>query len=193
MNKYLSKIVPALMLAFSISLISIVTMKPAVSQLVYGLAINGGGIVGTKTNDDAPAGNVGEFKTSTIAVANTIAGATTTNSKNITSLSLTAGDWDLRGMCDFAISGVTATVQNCGYGTTTDTLAGQAGGSGLGTDPVRIVSSTNGTTLTGTIALDAPVTRFSTASTATVYLVGGMTYSAGSFTQHGTLSARRVR
>lgn len=166
---------------------------PAQAQFIYGLAINGGGIVGSITNDSAVAGNVGEFKTTTVAVAGTIAGAATTVSKNITSVSLTAGDWVVTGTCDLVWAGVTATVVNCGLGTTTDTLASQAGGSGIGTDPNTIEIATFGTTLTGTKVLNAPMTRVSVAATTTIYLVANMTYSAGSFTQYGTIKAWRVR
>ena len=49
---------------------------------------------GTATNDNAPAGNVGEYVSSTIASGAAVA-LTTGVAANITSLSLTAGDWDV--------------------------------------------------------------------------------------------------
>ena len=166
---------------------------PAHAQLIYGLAINGGGIVGTKTNDSAPAGNVGELLTTQVAAAGAVAGAASTASANVTSVSLTAGDWIVQGTCSLIWTGVTATVQRCGLGTTTDVQASQAGGSGIGTDPLTVIIGTFGTTLSGTTALSTPVARVSVASTTTIYLVAGMTYSAGSFTQYGSIRAWRVR
>lgn len=174
---------------FTALLISI----PAHAQFIYGMAINGGGVVGTTTNSDAVAGNVGEYKTTTVAVAATIAGAATGVSKDITSVSLTAGDWVVTGSCNTVWTGLTATVANCGLGTTTNTLAGQAGGSGIGTDPNTIEIATFGTTLSGTKVMNAPMTRVTIAATTTIFLVANMTYSAGSFTQHGTIKAWRIR
>ncbi len=55
-----------------------------------------GGLVGTTTNDNASAGIVGEFISSVIPSAS---GLTPTSGSpiNITSISLTAGDWDVIG------------------------------------------------------------------------------------------------
>lgn len=152
-----------------------------------------GGIVGTATNDSATAGNIGEFKTTTVVAGSAIAGAGTGAFKDVTSVSLTAGDWIVSGTCDYVWTGVTATIMNCGLGTTADTMAGQAGGAGIGTDPASIRQGTIGTTLTGTQTLSAPPTRVSIAATTTIRLVAGMTYSAGSFTQYGTIKAWRIR
>lgn len=183
MKKYLVGLITALLFATSVQ-----------AQFIYGMAINAGGVVGTITNDSAAAGNVGEFKTTTVAAAGAIAGAATGVSKNVTSVSLTAGDWIVTGSCDLVWTGVTATVVNCGLGTTTDTLASQAGGSGIGTDPNTIEIATFGTTLSGTKVINAPAsTRVSIAATTTIYLVANMTYSAGSFTQYGTIKALRIR
>ena len=158
-----------------------------------GATITNPAIVGTTTNDSAAAGNVGQLITATVASGSAIAGAATTVSKDVTSISLTAGDWDVSGTCDYVWTGITATVISCGLGTTTNTLLTQAGGGGVGTDPVTIHQATFGTTLSGTQTRDTPLTRVSVASTTTIYLVANMTYSAGSFTQYGTLRARRVR
>jgi hypothetical protein len=163
------------------------------AQFIYGMAINGGGVVGTTTNSDATAGNVGEYKTTTVAAAGAIAAAATGVSKNVTSVSLTAGDWIVEGTCNIVMTGVTMSVNQCGLGTTTDTLAGQAGGSGIGTDPLRIVTSTNGVTLTGTTNTSTPTTRVSVAATTTIFLVANIAYSAGSATQYGTIKAWRIR
>jgi len=176
-----------------IGLIAAAFMVSANAQLIYGLGINAGGVIGSSTNDSATAGNIGELKTTQVAAASAVAGAATTASANVTSVSLTAGDWIVQGTCSMVWTGITATVQRCGLGTTTDVQASQAGGSGIGTDPLSVRIATFGTTLTGTTSLSTPVTRVSLAATTTIYLVAGMTYSAGSFTQYGSIRAWRIR
>lgn len=152
-----------------------------------------GGLVGTATNDSATAGNVGELKTTTVAAGSAVAGAATTVSKDLTSVSLTAGDWDVDAACNYVMTGMTATVLSCGLGTTTATQATQAGGSGIGTDPLTIATQTFGTTLSGTTQQRVGPTRVSLAATTTIYLVVNHTFSAGSYTMYGTIRARRVR
>ena len=94
--------------------------------------------VGTTTNDSAATGNVGEFVTATVAVGAAVA-LTTATTANVTSISLTAGDWDVSGQVNFTPGATTSiTVLQCGVSLTTATLAGQAGGAGLGTDPSTI-------------------------------------------------------
>lgn len=165
----------------------------ASSQLIYGTGLAGGGVVGSTTNDTAIAGNYGEFLTSTIPTGSAVAGGATTVGANITSISLTAGDWDVTANCDYTLTGVTATVYSCGLGTVTATQLTQAGGSGVGTDPLVQQAATFGTTVTGTFSQPLPPVRVSLAATTTIFLVTKHTYSAGSFTQFGTLRARRVR
>lgn len=165
----------------------------AQAQLVYGTAFKGGGVVGSVTNDLAPAGNYGEYLTTAVAAGSAVAGAATTVSKNLTSVALTAGDWDVEGSCNYVMTGMTATILSCGLGTTTDTQASQAGGSGIGTDPLTIQTQTFGTTLSGTTQQRVGATRVSLAAAATIYLVVNHTFSAGSYTMYGTIRARRVR
>jgi hypothetical protein len=56
-----------------------------------------GQIPGTATNDDAAAGKLGEIISSNIVVGSAVS-LTTNTPANITSLSLTAGDWDVWGL-----------------------------------------------------------------------------------------------
>lgn len=148
---------------------------------------------GTTTNDAAAAGTAGELLTITVPVGSAVAGAATTVSKNLTSLSLTAGDWDVSASCVYALTGVTASVYSCGLGTTTATQASQAGGSGIGTDPLVIQAATFGTTITGTYQQVIPPVRVTLAATTTIYLVANHTFAAGTYAMYGTLRARRMR
>jgi hypothetical protein len=140
-------------------------------------------IVGTATNNNAVAGNIGEYVSSTIALGGAVSLATTTTA-NVTSISLTAGDWDVTGVVDYAMTSATATNFNHGVSVTSATLGGQdmyvqkpfafAGSSAVFGDAV-------------------PVTRISLASTTTIYLVAQATFSGGSVDAYGTIRARRIR
>ncbi|MEF1435483.1 hypothetical protein QWU86_11715, partial [Neisseria gonorrhoeae] len=54
------------------------------------------GIVGTTTNNNANAGSDGEFISSSVVVGSAVA-LTTNVTANVTSITLTAGDWDVAG------------------------------------------------------------------------------------------------
>ena len=158
------------------------------------LAVGGVGlptITGTTTNDSAGVGVVGEFITSNIPVGSAVA-LTTAVVTNITSVSLTAGDWDIEGSVDFALTGVTATQLVCGASLTSATLPTQAGGAGLGTDAwVNLPLTLAG--VTSTIVSNFPSTRVSINATTTVFLIAQIGFSLGTVTGYGSIRARRIR
>lgn len=140
---------------------------------------------GTNTNDNAPAGAVGEFVTSVVAVGAAVS-LSSTVSKTVTSVSLTAGDWDVTGVVDYHPNSLTTgSYFKQGVSTTTNALGSQdqftaapmALAAGLGVDP----------------ALNAPITRLSLASTTTVYLTCQAGFAVSTLTAYGTIRARRVR
>jgi len=139
-----------------------------------------GQIPGTSTNDNASAGNVGQF------ITGSAGGVSLTNSTpaNITSISLTAGDWDVWGIFSGAATGNITTW----LGSVSST-SGTAGGLGtLGTALLETPASsgTQSVIPTGTA-------RFSLSTTTTIYLVGQCNFSTGTCTGAGTIGARRVR
>ncbi len=146
-------------------------------------------IVGTSTNDSAAAGSVGEYVESDIASGSAIAAGATTVSKNLTSISLTAGDWDVSGAVYFVpasttvISSWSASISTTSA--TADTTKGRWSLSFLPT----------GYTGSGNTAETAQVTpcRFSLTSTTTVYLVATTTYTTSTCNIYGIIRARRVR
>lgn len=150
-------------------------------------------VLGTNTNDDAAAGFVGELITSTVVVGSAVS-LSTGVAANITSISLTAGDWDVSGVADFnpaattSIAGLTA-----GLGTTSATLLGQAGGGGVGTDP--LVSLFQATEVPGAnvVALGLPPVRVSLSATTTIYFVAKAAFTVSTLSVFGTIRARRVR
>lgn len=140
-----------------------------------------GGIPGTTTNDSAAAGAVGQYISS---YASGINSGATGAWADMTSISLTAGDWD-----------VSANVQNdTTAGTTTNVVMGI--GLVSGNDGTGLVDGDNrakiGGTLPSTVSLSVPPYRLSLASTTTVYLKHFRAYT-GTATSAGRISARRVR
>jgi hypothetical protein len=137
------------------------------------------GIIGTTTNDNAAAGSVGEF-VSSVVPAGPVA-LTSATTANITSISLTAGDWDVYGDVVYSPSIGPITVTNQGSSDTSVTFG-----------PVSTFSSETGSNL-GFPSTPIPYRRFSLASTTTIYLVVNVTYSAGTLAGYGSIFARRAR
>lgn len=137
------------------------------------------GIVGTTTNNNANAGSVGEYITANASgVSMSIAGTAT----NITSISLTAGDWDVWGACSIMNSANALADSSIGVNSVSATLpaVGQY---------ARVILP-SGVPVT---ALAAPTMRQSLSATTTVYLVAGGVASSGTNTGTGFIAARRVR
>lgn len=144
------------------------------------------GVVGTTTNNNANAGAIGEFFTSTLA-RNASALAVTT-AFNIVNISLTAGDWDVNGMVQLSVQSgaeVISTVLGS-ISTTSLTLNTQAT---LGYYESRIPI-----TPSGDISFFMGPVRISLASTTTVYLITAVTWAGGAGIKvGGTMAARRAR
>lgn len=139
------------------------------------------GIVGTTTNDSANAGSIGEYITNTT----TGTSVTTVTAFNATSVSLTAGDWDVSGVIKWNPAGTTVISQAfLGVNTTTATLGGTGTFSGT-----PFVAEGAGSSY----SLVSPTVRISIASTTTVFLVGVASFSTSTLTADGVIRARRVR
>lgn len=142
-------------------------------------------IAATTTNDNASAGYIGQFISSTRLLA--AATALTTNvAATITYAVLPAGDWDVRGQLGIVgLTSLTATaVEVClsEVNNTLDTTPGRHS-KNMATQAVG----------TSTTALPLATTRFSLASTTTIYLVARCAFSSGTCAGYGTIEARRVR
>ena len=91
-------------------------------KYVKGISITGA-ILGTTTNDNAAVGYIGEYVESNISSSSAVS-FTTNVSKNITSISLTAGDWDVFGM--FGLTGGSVpTKVTVGTSTTSNTIGSE--------------------------------------------------------------------
>ncbi len=137
-----------------------------------------GGIVGTTTNDNAAAGKVGELISSVITNGSPV---TFTNNilKDLTSITLTAGDWDLYGNIHF--KGTTAQLLVCGFGTTTATLPDDSA-----------VTYIAGLATAAQLGAPVPYQRVSISGSTTYYLVG-LVVGTGTLTGRGGIYGRRVR
>jgi hypothetical protein len=136
---------------------------------------------GTTTNDNANAGNVGEFQTNTTASTALTSGAVA----NAASLSLTAGDWDVQGVVQINPSaGTLLTIIIPGVSTVSATRPAFQ---------QEVVQQFAFGELAQVVA--TPVVRVSIASTTTVYLTMLVVYTGGTgvTAAPGYLRARRVR
>lgn len=135
------------------------------------------------TADNASAGNLGEYVESLIASGSATA-LTSATAKNVTSISLTAGDWDVSGNVNFSASGATVTGTSGGISSTSATVP---------TDGSEVFSGIQTSVVSENDSVTLPRKRFSLSSTTTVYLVAKSTFSFGSVSAFGQINARRVR
>jgi hypothetical protein len=144
-----------------------------------------GQIPGTATNDNAAAGNIGEYISASVAAGSAVP-LTNNVPANVTSMSLTAGDWDVWGNITFAPAGGTVTTGL--FGSINTTSAAFPVLPGTGAYVGLTVSQTGGG---GTLPVGQ--TRVSLAATTTVFLVAQSGFSAGTSSAYGFIGARRRR
>lgn len=145
-------------------------------------------VQGTTTNNNATAGDVGEVISSTVAAG----GASVSNNvaKNVTTISLTAGDWDVYGNVGFSGAGATVVqLLQGGISTTTATLPA------LDQQGINAFTSSSGTGLfnISQVTVWCMPTRISLATTTTVYLVALANFTTSTCTAFGSILARRAR
>ncbi|MDR8394969.1 hypothetical protein NE850_01345 [Paraburkholderia sp. USG1] len=146
-----------------------------------GVLTAGGGIVGTATNNNASAGNVGEYVQSNSSGTSLSTGVPAT----CASLPLSAGDWDVRGTVQFVPAGTTTvSAVFAGISTTSASLGGLTGGE----------TGLQATFATGQQQFVTPRTvRITLASSGTVYLAGSLGFGTSTATCSGWIEARRPR
>lgn len=149
--------------------------------------ITQGNLVGTTTNDNAAAGSVGEYTAAQVLIG-AATPLVTTVAKTVTSISLTAGDWDVSGTVQYTSGGTTtSTLMDAIIGLTTNSaVAAGVGGysrlnaaGSLGTNPGHF--------------LPVGQVRVSVAATTTVYLIANSTFATSTMSAYGEMRARRVR
>lgn len=145
-----------------------------------------GGIVGTTTNNNASAGYVGEFISSTIVSGSPVACSGSTTPTNMTSITVSAGDWDVWGHITFyAQSTIVGTAYIAEISTTSATFIDQS----YWCSSQQIISSANYTT-----TMSPVMKRINVSGSTTVYIVGQANYTgSGSMVMYGGIYARRIR
>ncbi len=136
------------------------------------------GIVGTTTNDGASPGYVGEFISSVVPLGSPVVFVSTVD-KDLTSISLTAGDWDVFGNIHASASTIT-------QGTVWISLTSA-------TEPdLSLLNTVLPLAASSVLGISAPYFRASLAATTTIYLSAAFT-STGTNNCCGGIYARRVR
>ena len=149
-----------------------------------------GAVQGTTTNDNAAAGDVGEY----IEGSASAVSLTTATLANVTSISLTAGDWSLASSL-FTNAGTSTTVSliEWAISKTSASLPGLTDGIPV-SGQFQTFERANGTTVNDDKALPIPTIRVLLASTTTIYLVVRETFASGTgVTANGWLGATRIR
>lgn len=143
---------------------------------------------GTASNDNAAAGYIGEYIESIVSSATNVPAATGVWG-NMTSISLTAGDWDVTGTCQAYGNGATVVnpslvaVSIFSGATTTDHV--------VGSNVLQLAPP--GATAGAERSVTVPSYRISLSGTTTVYFKENWTYSVATPQYQCRLSARRVR
>lgn len=143
-------------------------------------------VAGTSTNDNATAGNIGQYISSSVLIGSAVS-LTSSVAANVTSISLTAGDWDVSGVV----------LYNPNAATTTSYM--QVGISQTSATQPTLGAENNGVFSTDTLAAGVAEAftigpmRISLAGTTTVYLVAEATFAVNTQSAYGFIGARRVR
>jgi hypothetical protein len=132
-------------------------------------------LAGVTDGSNAAAGNVGEYIESVVLSAAAVT-LTTGTPRAVTSVTLTAGDWDIWGNIGFNSTG---TVQNQ-FGAINNAVSFPDAAY-----YAAILAATNGFTV--------PHRRYSLTATTTINLVAQCGFTTGTATACGVLSARRAR
>jgi hypothetical protein len=153
-----------------------------VTGTLNGKGTGGVQVQGTGTNNNAVTGYVGELISSVIESGSAVS-LTSNIAANLTSISLTAGDWDVNANIAMIVSaGATILANWTSSSSATIPSANLVG-------QIQTVAA-NGV---GSSGLICPTRRYSLASTTTIYLTGYALFGSGTVTMTGGIYARRRR
>jgi hypothetical protein len=174
---------PSIMVVITGTVTSVTCFGTAITSA--GTCVTAGQIPGTATNDNATAGNIGEIITAGKVVGSAVTISPSATTVNVTSISLTPGDWDVHGNICFSNTGTTPTLIDAGISTTSATLptAGLEGSFAIAA----------GFSAGFTQCLPTGNVRASLASTTTYFLTALESYTGTAPGAYGTITARRAR
>lgn len=148
-------------------------------------------IYGTTTNDNAASGVVGELLSSTVPLSSAVS-LTTATDANVTSMTLTPGDWDVSVMLYYAGNAATTISRlQSSISFTSAVLDTSFNGAGSYNE-IPVVP---GTAYFATCQLSNTIGPFrvSVASNTPTYLVAKAQFLVNTCTAYGILRARRIR
>ena len=140
-------------------------------------------LTGVTDGSNASAGSVGEYVSST--VANGTVSFSNGTPLNVTSISLTAGDWDVWGRLTFGSGSIPSTLNSLSSGVSSVTSSFNEQQARFYTTAAQL----NGYNTEGI----PPMTRYNLTTTTTIYLVGNVYFSGGNVNGGGFIGARRRR
>lgn len=149
-------------------------------------AVSVAALVASGTNDSASAGDLGEYQEAEVLAGSAVS-LTTATPANITSLALTAGDWDVWGEAAFTLNAATTVSAVNGWIYTTSATLPTAPNKGA------IATLTAVLTTGATQCLPVGARRISLSATTTVYLSAQAAFAVNTMAAYGMLCARRVR
>lgn len=144
------------------------------------------GIVGTTTNNNAQGGSVGEYISSTVLSGAAVSLVNATP-KDITSIALSAGDWNVWGSVAITFGvGATGTVSAGWVSSTSASFPTPPDNGAVAQFPMTGTSA-------ATQLFPAGVARFSLSAPTTVYLSCQVAFTGGTSSAYGFIGARRMR
>jgi hypothetical protein len=146
-----------------------------------GVTAGGNQIVASKKGvTDGSSAAVGEEGEYLSATATSVAMATNATAYNITSLTITPGEWD--------VTGVLQILGTANLGQVAGSLSSSSGMAGF-----PYTTRIQGVAAPGPYDMPMPTTRFNVASNTVLYLVALATFTSGSASASGLIRARRIR
>ncbi len=148
--------------------------------------LTAGQFPGETSTGSATAGNIGEYIESAIAIGSAVPVSSATQT-NVTSISLTAGDWDVTSVVHFLPAATTSTTR---FVSSLSTVSAT-----LQTSPGKFSDNTFPAFVTGgnTFGSQVPMYRISLGSTTTIYLIAFAVFTVSTMSAYGLLRARRSR
>lgn len=145
-----------------------------------------GPVIGTTTNDNAAAGNVGEIVTATVLSGAPVS-LTSSVAANVTSINLTPGDWDVSGNCGYLpATATTTTAVLCAFNTVSATLPAAPNNGGEMIFKGAIAANLDQLYQVGTM-------RVSISAPTTVFLIEDAFFAVSTASAYGFIRARRSR
>lgn len=155
---------------------------PSIDTTNFHVLTTGVQMKGNNTNTAPPAGFIGEQIRSFVGAGSAV-NLTNNTAANITSISLTAGIWDVSCVCSYVTGAITGTSIEVSINTVSATRGTQ--GDNICASPMMPTTNSQAT-------LVIPSYRLTLSATTTVYMVGFSLFSVGTQAAFGRLSATRV-